>query len=351
MDISFWLTTPVDLSDGLDRPLGGAEVSAVQLATELAKTNTVYIYCNTAKKYTERNMVMFPYNEIQQHELDTLIVVRAHEILNTRIRAWFKKRPRILINWSGDAYDQPNNAIFGDKWLCDHMDGFVTKSKWQRETLNTMYPNLINKTKVIYNGVDDSLFPDAPTVDENKFIWASTWYRGLDQMPEIWKRIKTELPDAHLKVYAKTSLYMDGNQDIQAKALFAALESLDSVTVHDPVPQRELINELATAKLLLYPNAHFMESSCGVVQQSICAGTPVITSARAGLPETVSTEGFAISHNPGTEEYYTSFTEKVLKLCRDQKLYNRLSRQGLLRRTGESWNQVARKWTRYLESL
>lgn len=356
MDINFWLTTPVDLSGGLDRPMGGAEVSAVQLAKQLGRNgHDVCIYCNTDHEYTLPNLgiTVEPYTDMRNYEhMDILIVVRAHEILNTRIRAWFKQRPRVLLNWSGDAYDQSNNHIFWDKWVCDHIDGFVTKSKWQRDTLNEIYPNLRGKTEVIYNGVDASLFPDAPTKDENKFIWASTWYRGLENMLTIWPRIKEQLPDAHLDVYAKTALYLDNNpSDQQAKPLFDELAKLDGVVLREPVMQKELIHELASAKLLLYPNMNFLESSCGTAQQSILAGTPVITSARAGLPETVGSEGFCINHKPGTEDYTASFVEKVIKLCQDQKLYNRLSRQGLSRRTDESWEKVAIKWTRYLESF
>jgi len=354
MDISFWLTTPVDLSNGLDRPMGGAEVSAVQLAQALVQTGwPITIHCNTDKQYSPIDGLMVKsYTAIRDDELDTLIVVRAHEILNTRIRAWFRERPRILLNWSGDAFDQPNNHIFWDKWICEHLDGFVVKSKWQRDTLNEMYPGLQGKTTVIKNGVDPSLFPDDVEKDENKFIWASTWYRGLENMIKIWPRIKAELPDAYLDVYAKTSLYLDNNpSDIQAKPIFDALEKLDGINIHEPVQQERLLSELASAKLLLYPNSNFVESSCGVAQQSICAGTPVITSHRAGLPETVGSEGICIQEEPGTDAYNEHFVTRTLDLCRNQKLYDRLSRQGLSRRTEESWAKTALSWTRYLKSL
>ena len=354
MDINFWLTTPVDLSDGLNRPLGGAEVSAVQLASALSVAGdaTTCIYCNTQKSYIFNRVCVKPYTSIRDVDLECLVVVRAHPILNTRVRSWFPKRPRLLLNWSGDAYDQPNNQLFWDKWLCEHLDAFAVKSKWQRETMLETFPALQGKLHVLKNGIDLSNFPtEAVEKDDNLFVWASTWYRGLHNLLKIWPMVRAELPDARLDVHAKTTLYLDGERDQQASGLFKALEELDGVALCDPIPQRELVQKLARAKLMLYPNSNFVESSCGVAQQSILAGTPVITSDRAGLPETIQSEGVCIGGEPGSDAYNKRFVKETLKLCRNQELYNRLHRQGLLRRTEESWDKISLKWVRFLESL
>jgi glycosyltransferase involved in cell wall biosynthesis len=355
MDISFWLTTPVDLSNGLNRPMGGAEVSAVQLAEALNTTgHTVTLYGNTKKRYTvNEHFFVSPYFEAHDSMHQYFITVRAHPILIRRTRQWLVHDPDHLLNWSGDAFDQPNNQIFWDMFVCRTLDHFVTKSQWQADAIMNEFPFLNGKVSPIFNGVKAEYFQDLPAdKDENLFIYASTFYRGVDHFLTLWPKIKEQLPDAKLHIYCKTSLYLDNNPgDVQAAPLFNALAKLPDVELKEPVLQSELIKELARAKLLLYPNDHFWESSCGVAQQSIIAGTPVVTTSRGGLLETVKTEGFCLDGDPSSDKYQDEFITKVVELCQNQDQYEKLSLQGRQRLNQESWEQTANRWISFLESL
>lgn len=346
MGINLWLTTPVDLSDGLNRPLGGAEISAVQLAKQLSRNNClVTIYGNTRNRYEMDGVNVRPYFDSHYERLWILIVVRAHPLLTFRGDRWMP-RPFKVFNWSGDAYDQRNNLVFEDARAAELLDAFICKSRWQADEIEKRFPLLRGKCVVIRNGVDAALFPKTDERDDNLFIHASTYYRGSWNFLTLWPKIKKHLPKARLRMYINTSLY--GVADASANELFTKLAALPDVELRQPVVQSELIKELSNARLLLYPNDKYMESSCGVAQQSICAGTPVITSHRAGLPETVGDCGFCIKGDPKSEGYQNEFVDKTLMLCKDERLYTEMSQRGKDRLLRESWENVVNDWRRLL---
>ena len=207
------------------------------------------------------------------------------------------------------------------------------------------------KTHVIYNGIKESYYKDIGQVQprENRFIHASTWYRGLENFAYIWPRILERIPDAELHVFSKTSLYSELlPSDDGWISIAEELSQIPGMILREPVPQWILIREMRKAWLMLYPNSGFVESSCGSALQSISAGTPVIATNRAGLPETICNAGILIDEMEGWKD---QFVERTLELAWKKERRARLSRMGREKAESHYWHRKAGEWREFLRCL
>lgn len=346
MKIGFWLTTPQQFDpQDIDNALfGGAERSALNLAKKLK--HDVVIFGNIEESHSN----YFPYSALRSDELDVLICVRADQnLLNPRRNhIYFREKPKKVILWTGDAWDQPNNQIFHDKHSLDVIDLIVTKSHWQREGLIRYYPLLTeDKVTVMYNGVDIDWIPEKKTVNEPKFVYASTAYRGMNHFILLWPKIKSMIPEATLDCYCKTTLYIKDNpRDREWHWLYDLINEMDGSRICEPVPQKELLGKLGSYYAMLYPNDNFWESSCGVALESMACGTPVIASARGGLIETLDMgRGYPIEGDPDTKNYENSFLDTVeyiweRKIRAEERALK--GREEIL--NNYSWDKVAKRW-------
>ena len=350
MDITFWLTstTRVMTKDnwGL-APMGGAEISAVNLGAELLeKGHNVKYYLQRCEPFKKGGLSVDLHTNIAgEHEY--FVCVRPHNILLPTSPLQAEKK----VLWSGDAFDQPSNTIFDDENTAGSMDALVFKSEWQkRKMLERFFYLDSSKVSVIYNGVNTAFFKDLrQTFQKNRFIYASTWYRGLNNFVEIWPEIRKAIPDAEIHIFAQTGLYFDGNPS--NTGYYPIAEQLckqPGTILRHPVPQWVLAIELRKANLMLYPNTRFVESSCGVALQSLAAGTPVVTTRRAALPETVGENGVLVDEGEGWQD---RFVEGVVKLWENPKLRNQMGNSGRRRVMKQSWTQQAKLWEDHLKSL
>lgn len=359
MKIGVWLTTPVrfDPAKVDETPFGGAERSALSLAEKLATDHQVTVFANCDPgKVGDINYR--PYHILTNQSIpayvtvDTLIIVRADQnVLNPR-RMDVRQYATKVILWTGDAYDQPNNQIFHDKFCLKQLDLICTKSHWQRETLLRHFPLLDpDKMIVMYNGVPDDI-PESTYPTDPKFVYASTAFRGLHRFLDIWPLIKKRIPEATLDCYCKKKLYMGSDDsDNEFRGLYAKLERLEGIVIKEPLPQKPFHVGLTNYAAMLYPNCGFPESSCGVALEAMAIGMPVIASQQAGLIETLSMgHGYTVEGDPESQEYVNNFVDRVEIVYRTQVAnWNRKSRKNLL--ANYSWSKVAQSWQNLLSSL
>jgi len=353
MKISFWLTSTTRImnkDNWGNAPMGGAEISAVQLGEEILKLgHDVTYYLQRCEPFDKDNLHIRLHRQVDEETHEYFICVRPHAILSTEFNKGIKK-----ILWSGDAADQSSNNIFYDKDTADSITAFVFKSNWQKEKVLEQYFYIKpEKSHVIYNGVKGEYFSRNGIIPNPKrFIHTSTFYRGLLNFIDIWPMILTEIPDAEIHVFSKTDLYHGGLPDGKQESwvmLAERLVQIPGIVLREPVPQYILMGEIKKAWLMLYPNSGFVESSCGSVQQSVLMGTPVIATKRAGLPETIKEGGILIEQS---EEYWKEkFVEATLELCRDTQRRNRIAEYGQKRLPEETWEQRAIQWQDFLRCL
>jgi glycosyltransferase involved in cell wall biosynthesis len=324
--------------------LGGAEVSAKNLGEELLRLgHDVTYYFQFCEPFDDGSLHVR--SRKIEDSFDAFICVRPSPILSTANVIPAKKK----LLWSGDAFDQPSNQLFDDPVIASQLDAFVFKTFWQREKILERFGHIDkHRTYVITNGVREEAFKRLTgEPKENRFIYASTWYRGMFNFIKIWPEIRKIIPDAEIHAFGMTSLYFPGNpSDQQYFQVADMLAGYPGFVLRYPVPQHVLAQEIRKSWLMLYPNSGFLESSCGVALQSMAAGTPVLTTARAGLVETVGRHGILIKEREGWEK---EFARRAL--CQKQ-LRNQLSNSGrreVLKKS--TWRLKAKQWEDFLGSL
>lgn len=359
MNISFWLTSTtrtVNKDNWGKLPMGGAEISAVNLGIELLELgHTVQFFLQRAEPFDKDNLHVRRHDQVFDEKLEYFICVRPHPILSGD----FGSIKKIL--WSGDAFDQPSNDIFYNENTAKSMDGFVFKTNWQKEKILDKYYTINpEQVTVISNGFSKKNFDEnvLKNIDRNdfnfagkRFIHASTWYRGLANFIDIWPMIREEMPFAEIHIFSKTTLYSEINpRDMEGYYKIAEeLVLLPGVVLREPVPQYIIAQEMKKAWLMLYPNSGFVESSCGSVLQSMAVGTPVVATKRAGLVETIGGAGVLIDQND--ENWKRNFARETISLCNDPIRYKALKDLGLQETAKRTWPIQAKVWENYLKSL
>lgn len=120
---------------------------------------------------------------------------------------------------------------------------------------------------------------------ENRAVYASMPFRGLDQLVDLMGQVKGQV---ELDVYSSEATYQAQGRD--TTAVFEAAKLNPRIHSHGSVPQRELAQAFRRAAYLTYP-CTFIESSCIVAMEAMAAGLKVISNDLGALPET--TMGFA----------------------------------------------------------
>lgn len=373
MRIGFWTSTPklLDIQEiDTGRTIcGGTEREELCLAKELHPFfaskivgHPIYIFGNVKERGGIYNHALFfRYEDLakitERDPLDVLIVTRAHELLSPRRNRFLfsDKRPKKVVLWSGDSFDQPNNEILYDRLMVDNLDAIVLKSEWQKETWLQNFMPLQNKpVHIIRKGLDvENLTKERSVCEAPRFIYASTAFRGLELFPKLWPKIKEQIPEATLDCYTKTTLYLDDNpQDVSYLLLYQQIEKLPGVKIKEPLPQTEFFKVLPSYYAMLYPNT-FEETVCGAALESMASGVPVIASARAGLVETIKAgKGVLIPGDPYSAEYAEKFVDATVSLWNSKGARSTMSKEGF-KKIREKYNikETAKEWFYFLNTL
>ncbi len=120
---------------------------------------------------------------------------------------------------------------------------------------------------------------------ENRAVYASMPFRGLDQMVDVMGKVKGKV---ELDVFSSADTYQATGTDYSA--IFDAAARNPRIRTHGGVDQRTLAEGFRRAAYLTYP-CTFIESSCIVAMEAMAAGLKVISNDLGALPET--TMGFA----------------------------------------------------------
>jgi glycosyltransferase involved in cell wall biosynthesis len=193
--------------------------------------------------------------------------------------------PRTLnIAWPHVFANQPALALLPQ--VQHQLDLIVYVSETQRADFR-----LATRGVVIGNAVSpgfENMFSspeDLLAAKQNRAVYASMPFRGLDELVEVMGRTKAQ---TELEVFSSMQAYQ--TSDARFAALFAAMGKNPRIHHHGGVGQAELARHFRTCAFLVYPST-FIETYCIVAQEALAAGLKVISNTFGALPET--TMGFA----------------------------------------------------------
>lgn len=193
--------------------------------------------------------------------------------------------PRTLnIAWPHVYANQP--ALAPLPQVQHQLDFIVYVSQTQRADFKLATPGV-----VIGNAVSpgfENMFSSAKELlaaKQNRAVYASMPFRGLDELVEVMGRTKAK---TELDVFSSMQAYQAS--DDRFAALYAAMGRNPRIHYHGGVGQAELARQFRQAAFLVYPST-FIETYCIVAQEALAAGLKVISNTFGALPET--TMGFA----------------------------------------------------------
>lgn len=342
---------PIEAHTLEQRPLGGIETGIIRLAQALEQIGAKAIVVTSVENPKLSSPLYVPLRAIQDiGPIDAFVSVREWKPLFVPLQA--KKR----FLWTGDSYDQPQTMGIGDRRISRQTDGLLLVSEWHREQICSRSHFPKEKSWVLRNGIDLSLFQGTETRTRKRLIYSSTPYRGLQFLPTLFSRIREKHPDSELHVFSGMAVYrgVHGENDAhlnhaekEYRQIAAQLEPIPGVTLHGNVKQSDLAREFMRSSILAYPNT-FEETSCITALEAQAGGCAIVSSARGALPETVGDSGILIAGEPGTPAYDDAFVAGVDRLFSDDQLFENLSARALAQAQGNDWRVRAQEFLEYL---
>jgi glycosyltransferase involved in cell wall biosynthesis len=366
----------------VSQPLGGSESSIVYMARELARAgHDVTVYCktpspsgrgqsegpgeglkirNNLQPSTDASRRPLPDGEatyVHYHQFfsdytampwDAVISFRSFDpFLLGRVA------PR-MIYWTGDASDQKVLTHFEHPVLQENIDLVFCVSQWHRQSFIDAFHLPSEKVVATRNGFCPELIRHASTREWTRCAYSSTPFRGLDILLKIFPEIRTSFPDLHLDVFSSMKLYGWTSEDDQNefRSIYESARQ-PGIEWHRSVPQPALLDSLGKTGLFLYPNT-FDETSCIAAIEAQASGCVVVTSAKAGLNETVQNRktGICLPGDPTTPDYQQEFVRTVCGLLSNPARMAELSEAAKRRAFDHySWGSIASEWTNLVQCM
>jgi glycosyltransferase involved in cell wall biosynthesis len=191
---------------------------------------------------------------------------------------------------------------------------------------------------IIHHGVHEDFFRKAPAAasPSPRAIFTSQPYRGLDWVLGLWPEIKRQVPGASLDIFAPKAHQAEAN---------AKKAALDGVHVRGSIARPELVEELASARVLLIPG-HRDETYCLAAAEATAAGVPIVTLGTGSLSERVrdgETGLIARSRE--------AFIVQAVSLLSDDKLWSAMHHACLADARVTGWDARAEEWEQLFARL
>ncbi|MBN2010464.1 glycosyltransferase [candidate division KSB1 bacterium] len=315
--------------------IGGSESAVVYLTRALAKKGKrIKVFTNCPKPGIYKGVEYFDLVDfyIFNHfnKIERFVSVRSVKPFRNGVNAkqrylWIHDNPNIKLN------DVANN-----------IDRIIAVSEWHKQQWMNEFKLSAEKFYATRNGIDENLFQaDQMPAREKRLIFTSQPQRGLDNMLRMMPAIRTQCPDAELHVF----YYPSPDVALTIKQI-CEQQDMSGVYLRGSVDKVTLANELMKARVWVYPTS-CLETSCIAAIEAQAAGTPVVCSKLAALPEAVidTQTGWLIDGDPNDTDYQNQFIEKTVALLKDDTLWLQAStrcREHV--QSHYTWKQVADEW-------
>jgi glycosyltransferase involved in cell wall biosynthesis len=323
--------SPESLSGGL----GGAQTAVVYLAREWAAQDyTVVVYAHCTQESVYQGVRYVDYRKFNPFDHFDLLILWRDRTLN------LLKLPISAKKIWLDLHDFPYDASIFTEQVLEKLDRIWVKSNFQRQSLPQIPDHLF---QIVPNGIaSERLSFQDQTRNPHRLIYASRYYRGLEQMLAFgWPLIKQAIPEAELSIYGGWSEPDLHPQRADWKRKMMNLMNQPGVVHHDRVGQDELLREKSYSAIHYYA-CTFEEIDCISIWESAGVGCIPVTSNVAVFAEKsycVKVEG-----DPLTQEGQVAIAYKVIELLKNPDQLERLRHQFREQVQIETWDNIARQW-------
>ena len=333
--------------------IGGSETCLIHLGRNLVKHgyNVTSIIDSEREEFVD-GVEYIPFDKVQWGDLfgvDTVISSRVPEIIN------------VLDKF--DNFDGVNKILWchditfsKDRVECaKRFNDVVVLSDWHKEFWQKNNNSDLRYT-VIPDGVDLGRFRDVSNEHRyGRFVWGSSWDRGLDNLVFILANLKAEFKDIRLDVYygdynLLKTIQATGNKKLKQFHEFMVdnMKNCSWIKVHDRIDQNRLAEEYSRAYVWLYPT-YFQETCCITALEMMAAGLPIIHNGYAGLGRYRDT-GVLIDNYPSSMffggvrmDVMDQYIKATRKLLKDPVMWRELSQASLAKAQNYSWSKVVKE--------
>lgn len=317
--------------------IGGSETTVIRYAETLVEQGfNVTIFCRCERETTVNGVLYEPLHDFNKYislnHVDLCVVNRYTECVGVPLVN--RVKTVLLLH----DFFREGETIRNHSLLC----AVQCPTEYHAQVARKTFPDVANKVSTFSYGLDASLYAceSKPFVTSTSYpirlIYSSFPTRGLLTLLHLFPRVKKEYPLAELHVYCNLTHYwcesVAGSVMLEIRRLIACTPGVVS---HGWVNREELTQAWKDATVWLYPT-HFEETCCLTAWEASASDTLIVTTALAGLLESVADRGELVRCGAGQlqdREAQTEFVERLFALLRSRE------RQEYLR-------DKARKWVR-----
>lgn len=334
------------------RSLGGSETAVLGVAGQLkALGHIVTVFCPLPQtgpdafqsgsigedgvRYVQIEQF---HNFIATTEVDLLVVSRSPELFQIPHQA------RKAVLWCHDlaTYNGPSQAVQAVGW---NFDEVWCVSEWHKAQYHKVTGYPLDHIRATRNGIIPYIVEPMGRADA-QLVYAARPERGLEQLVRPGG-IMSLLPEFSLKV----TMYDNFPPHMEAyyTQLFQWAGQLPNVEILPPHTQGQLRQLIADSTAYIYPT-NFEETSCMLARECIEQGTPMITTRKGALPETLGACGLFIGgiHAYGTDDWCQMFAKSV-RLYFQNEGHIETVIDNMATRKDLYWDQVATDWVSWAQ--
>ena len=216
----------------------------------------------------------------------------------------------------------------------DNIDGFICLTNWHADQWSQKYSLDRDRFHIIGNGINMEEFLSKPEKIKDRFIWSSAPERGLSELLDNWKHIKSVKPDATLHIYSPS--YQIAESSAWGR------EGLDGVEFKGSVNQKRLHLEMMKAEYWFYVT-DYEETYCITALEMQAAGIlPIVTNV-AALSETVNS-GIILENNETKWKFALQIISSLEPQIKEKALDENKEWIKL-----QTWNSRVYDWKRLIE--
>lgn len=326
--------------------IGGSEEAVINLSKQWAKMGyNVTVYANIGHEVIEDEGVTYkPFWEFNHNDKNDILILWRHpKLLDYDLNVG-----KVFV----DLHDVIGKGEFNEKRLAK-VDKIFVKTNFHR----SLFPNVPDeKIAIVPNGMDFELFDQKVKKDPYMLVNTSSPDRSMDVLPELFKRVKEQVPQARLKwaygweifdnAYGDDKNMMAWKKKIVAEMTDAGIEDMGRLS------QKECAKLYLEGSILAYPS-EFAEIDCITVKKAQACGCMPITTDFGALDESVQ-YGVKIHSNKTKDTWSRDFKwsygieDEDMKTAWVDAVVKQLT--GHTETTGKTWSQqfawplIAKKW-------
>ncbi|MDA4123963.1 MAG: glycosyltransferase family 4 protein [Thaumarchaeota archaeon] len=226
--------------------------------------------------------------------------------------------------------------VVRERMLWSSADRLLVVSKAVERDVTGTYGINPEKVRVVYNGVDASLFSPKEGVPLPAqladlggkrivlFVGHFGLRKGIFYVIRAMKRVRSEIPDAHLVCIGGTPAWLgrtDFEQMLRGEMQRNGVE--DCVTLLDAVKNTELIGFYRHSEVFVLPT--YYEAFPKVVVEAMACGKPVVATRTGGIPELVKDGETGLLIPFGSPD---AISEELIALLEDEHTRAAMGRRG-----------------------